>query len=282
MLNSILLASILFILSGCSSSQFSGETGNNPVVKPQGASPGEADYDASQANQNDPDYDTAGSGPLGKGFNQEEVTPGCSGNIAVALVVDTSASMRWQPGVQVPDAVKQACANRSGLFLQNNNGNKMAAAKESAGAFIKSLGSGDFVGLAKFSDSAIIVDQLTRNKKSVLASLDTLAPERCTNVSDALEKGREMLNAVSDSNLEKIIVVLSDGEPTVGGNPKALAEDIKDLDGIKIAAVGYQLNEPGRQVMSSLASSEDYYFDAPNTDELLNQFRRLARKVCEN
>ena len=211
----------------------------------------------------------------------KETLPDCESNVSIALVVDTSYSM--ESGIQW-----DSCNSDMFKALPKATGGpntKIAYALGAISNFVQGLSKGDEIGLAKFSDKANQIEAVTTKHKEVLNKLTTehLLPEACTNVTAALDMGEKML-APKKGDKKKVLLLLSDGEPSKGGNNEAVierADKIKKSGDITIITVGYGLTPKGRELMKDVSTDEKYYIDAQNKSSIAKAFKNVRKKVCD-
>ena len=211
----------------------------------------------------------------------EETLPDCESNVSIALVVDTSYSMEsgFQFGSCSSDMIKALPKPKGGANT------KIKYAREAIYDFVKKLSKGDEIGLAKFSDEAQEIVAVTTEHQNVIDKLTTkdLLPEACTNVNAALDMGKKML-APKKGDKKKVLLLLSDGEPTKGGNNQAVIEranKIKESGDITIITVGYDLTPKGKELMEDVSTDSDYYIDAQNKSSIATAFKNVREKVCK-
>ncbi|XP_077983821.1 sushi, von Willebrand factor type A, EGF and pentraxin domain-containing protein 1-like [Glandiceps talaboti] len=92
-----------------------------------------------------------------------------------------------------------------------------------------------------------------------------------TNTKAALEEARIVL-VNSRPGINKAVILLSDGQSNVGGDPTPIATQIKN-DGVEIFTLGVGLFD--RQELDSIATSQDHTFDYDSFSE----FKKLARRI---
>ena len=202
----------------------------------------------------------------------------CKKFMSVAIVLDTSGSMNFQEGQT--DPLTPAPLNPDGSPARV----KMDIVKDSAARFIDKLHSQDYVGIAQFSDIASELSPLMKDKDLVKEGLDRIAPFGSTDLVAGLQIGADLLEQTpKNKGYQKILVLLSDGNHTVlETDPLATAEKLKSDDPkLKIITVGYELNPEGKENMKKIASSESSYIDAPNSEAVINKFRKLGEKICD-
>lgn len=137
---------------------------------------------------------------------------------AVMLVVDVSGSM-------------------SADDLQPN---RMEAARQAARAFVNALPADTSVGLVAFSGEANIEAPLTRDRAVVLHAIDTLRPGGGTAIGEGLSRALTHLEQQSVPAQERPparVVLLSDGQSTMGVDPEQAAERAAN-DSIRVDTVG--------------------------------------------
>jgi hypothetical protein len=115
---------------------------------------------------------------------------------------------------------------------------------------------------------------------SVERALDNLQPKGYTPLAYSLEKSGEDLIAIGkEREPERVIVVLSDGEETCGGDPLAVLQALKDK-GIKVVVhtIGFNVDDAARKQLQAIAaSSGGKYFDAKDGAKL-SESLQLATK----
>lgn len=115
---------------------------------------------------------------------------------------------------------------------------------------------------------------------SVEKALDNLQPKGYTPLAYSLEKSAEDLIAIGkEREPERVIVVLSDGEETCGGDPLAVLQALKDK-GIKVVVhtIGFNVDDAARKQLQAIAAfSGGKYFDAKDGAKL-SESLQLATK----
>jgi hypothetical protein len=129
-------------------------------------------------------------------------------------------------------------------------------------------------------DTELIYPFAKLNVASIENALDTLQPKGYTPLAYSLEKSGEDLIAIGkEREPERVIVVLSDGEETCGGDPIAVLQALKDK-GIKVVVhtIGFNVDDAARRQLQAIASfSGGKYFDAKDGTKL-SESLQLATK----
>ena len=300
--------------SSCNEEGFSGNTQTKAPQKekkniiPDDAEPVEDEEEEEELYEQEPEVDADTSEPSNlfedEGKNIMEET--CTKRLAVAMVIDTSASMERidggaiasgggvtpTPATPAGSSTPQNSQTNGGLgggtpgvppaiSLQNQSGiRQMDVAIQSAGKFVTRLGPNDLVGLVSFNEEATIEQELTNEVSLITGSLAKLKPFADTNIADGLVKGGKILEA-TPAKFKKVIVLLSDGAHTRGVDPWTVAERQKSKDEVTIITIGYKLDTDAKNNMMRVATSPEYYLDSPNADALIANFRKLAETICE-
>ena len=152
-------------------------------------------------------------------------------SLAVALVVDTSTSMRGDPIAHV----LKSCELLAGL-----------------------LGSRDRLAIITFSRRADVLCGLTAmddaGRAQVVASLGGVHTSRGTNLHSGLAAGAGLL-MTAPSGLRRIMVVLSDGEPNVGiCSPVELGSYVRSLRPLGVSSLGFGLHHD-EDVLHAIATA---------------------------
>ena len=194
----------------------------------------------------------------------------CSIPTDVALAIDLSGSMNNDNDVP-PEPITAALA--------------------AAGEFVGSLQEKDQVAVVSFATDAKLISALTGTHKAVsdLVLALTIDPKEetgFTNTVAALEAARaELLSERHNDNARRVLVLLTDGLPTVSGDADviALAEQrARELDagGVEVYAIGLGENVD-RQFIQNIASTPENAYFAPTGAELRNVYAEITTSLCE-
>ncbi len=105
------------------------------------------------------------------------------------------------------------------------------------------------------------------NKDVVVSKINNLKPNGWTPISDSLKKASDILMKDSGPGVEKHIVLLSDGEETCGGNPVAVAKQLKD-EGISIDVIGLNVSGAVKSQLNNISvSGGGVYYGVENVDD---------------
>lgn len=170
----------------------------------------------------------------------------------VALVMDVSGSMSGQP---------------------------LADAKTAAKGFLDRMDPGsDQVALVSFSDSASVNQVLSPNAGPVRAAIDGLSSGGGTNIEDGITRGQaELAGPRHDPAHQAVLVVLSDGKPTSGGDPRAAAAAAKAA-GTRVFTIGLG-GDVDPDLLRSLASTPGDYFQAPDSGALATIYQQISGRI---
>lgn len=170
----------------------------------------------------------------------------------VVLVIDRSGSMSGQP---------------------------FADAQTAAKAFVDRMDlSTDQVGLVSFSTEATLDQGLTQAAGLVRTAIDDLSATGDTNITDALTKAQaELTSPRRRPANQPVLILMSDGQPTSGGDPRAAAAAAKAA-GTRIFTIGLGSGvDPN--LMRELASAPGDYFFAPDSSQLDAIYQQVAGAI---
>jgi len=187
---------------------------------------------------------------------------------------------------------------------------KIDAAKIAAKTFNGFLNTNDRVGVAYFNGTdeclkwnggyckkwcygclrqAEVIQGLTNNPNSANASIDTLVGYGGTPMGDGIWVAKEELVSNTPVNSTPVIILLSDGNPTLPfDDPVQLAIDnatdakntIINGDNILLYTIGFG-NDANETLLRQIATSPDYYHFAASAEELQSIYEDIARELKE-
>ncbi|HSD83337.1 MAG TPA: VWA domain-containing protein, partial [Anaerolineae bacterium] len=167
----------------------------------------------------------------------------------VILVLDRSGSMAGQP---LNDAKHAAKSFVDAMHLAN-----------------------DQVGLVSFSSEARLDQRLTHQAGLVKQAIEALASDRVTNIAAAITTAQqELVSNRHNPAALPVIILLSDGQPTAGGNPLTAAQAAKQA-GTRIITIGLG-RDVNADLMRAIASAATDYHAAPTSADLLAIYLEIA------
>ena len=143
------------------------------------------------------------------------------------------------------------------------------------------IGHGSHIAIVSFASTATQDTQLTTSVADLKDAVNNLTAYGYTNHADAFTKAIELFDMSSDN--QKVLVMFTDGETTVGGNPSPVATAAKE-QGIIIYAIGLSGREGvDEQALRDWASDPDsaYVAITPDDEELEELFEDLARNISK-
>jgi hypothetical protein len=134
--------------------------------------------------------------------------------------------------------------------------------------------------LGSCQDTELIYPFAAVNLESIEKVLGKLEPKGYTPLAYGLEKsGEDLITVGKEREPERVIVVLSDGEETCGGDPIAVLKALKDK-GVKVVVhtIGFNVEDIARKQLQEIAAfSGGKYFDAKDGVRL-SESLQLATK----
>lgn len=187
---------------------------------------------------------------------------------------------------------------------------RMAAAKTTAGEFVKHLPSTVQIGVVAFSESGLSVQAPTNDQAAILASINRLQPQQGTSLGYGILAALNTINGdqresqgngdtptptpvPQGSDKSAVIVLLTDGENTAPPDPFEAAFTAAE-DGVRIYTIGIgspegatlhingytvhtQLNETALEQIAGLTGGE--YYNAASQDELSKVYEKLSPEL---
>jgi uncharacterized protein YegL/Tfp pilus assembly protein PilV len=194
----------------------------------------------------DPDPGNAMCNPMTDG-----AIPVCIAYNDVEFVLDQSGSMneKWQTTTKI-NKLKEL----TNLFIQNA---AIAVDKNHA-------------GIVSFSSNANNIIGLSYNVPALVGAVNSIGPNGNTNYGTGLTAAaQELAGPNSRTNAKKIIIFMSDGQPTDSvAATTALANNLKS-SGVEIYTIGIANNlGNGRQVLTDMSGNGGWFGDANNEADL--------------
>jgi Mg-chelatase subunit ChlD len=211
----------------------------------------------------------------------------------------------WPEAFQTQETICKVAADvmlvidRSGSMASdgNNPPEPLTSVKEAATLFINQLESDDRAGVISYAtDASKPADAgLTNDFEKVLGAIANIKIQtgslQQTNISAGIEAaGKEFDLAAVNTLAKKIIILLTDGEPTRPLSPSdkdypkntalALAQNAKNADAtIYTVGLGKSVNS---DFLSALATSPAHYFAAIDKDNLGKVYTDIASSICKD
>lgn len=181
----------------------------------------------------------------------------------------------------------------SGSMLDEN---KIQAAKDASEALLDNLGPDDQSGLVAFSTGVAMPRNLNPLHVGPFPSTDWHVDQQTAGGFTAIWKGMRMArfelinqphidpapyshaSRIGVPGTKQAIVLLSDGEQTIGGGDPVTEANLARSAGIEIFAVGLgtAIPPPAQVVLQQIASSGSHYFVSPDPADLPDIFRRIS------
>jgi len=181
----------------------------------------------------------------------------------------------------------------SGSMAGNVGGqSKMSIAKSSLGAVINSIPESVFVGLRAYghtsgvdakncTDTQLLYPIGKVDKTSLTSKINSLSPMGWTPIDYSLRQAKNDFPATSEYG--KMIILVSDGEETCGGDPCAAAKEMVSSGfDVVINTVGFDVdNKTEQQLKCIAAATGGEYKSARNASELTESLRIFSTRAFE-
>ncbi|MBQ9719026.1 MAG: VWA domain-containing protein, partial [Clostridia bacterium] len=118
---------------------------------------------------------------------------------------------------QVSDTYIVLVLDRSGSMSNGGSmkmANAKAAAKDFVDKFLPDYASNVKIGVVSYAGDVTVNSEFTTNKDDLNSAIDQIRATGGTNIQLGIKTAQDMLAEVENKNAQKIIVVLTDGDPT--------------------------------------------------------------------
>lgn len=216
------------------------------------------------------------------------------GNYAGAAAESTTAFIcEWGEyqsavSVQPQEPVKTTSDERDIVLVLDISGSMsgtpMEETKKAATKFIDTVLEEDAsIGIVTYEDSAEQLSDFSVDKKHLTGSVAGISAGGGTNIESGLAEAKSMLD--NSNAKKKIIVLMSDGEPTQGKKGEELiayADEIKSSD-ILIYTLGFFDNTGGSrssaQYLMEHLASDGCHYEVASADDLVFFFEDMADQI---
>ncbi|MCO6453133.1 MAG: VWA domain-containing protein [Caldilineales bacterium] len=214
------------------------------------------------------------------GNTYQRYLPPCP--LALPLILQTSQSLPTPTPTATPCPTDDYTPPDVILALDRSGsmeGEKLAAAKNAVSIFLNEMDlTQEQAGIVSFAGDARLDQILTLNIASlnlalsqVSAGSDTAIGEGIALAQEELQSGRHVPDHTS------VIVLLSDGQNTVGQDPLAAASAAKAA-GTRIVTIGLG-DDADHSLLRQIASQAGDYYFAPSPHDLVDIYRSIAGKI---
>lgn len=192
----------------------------------------------------------------------------------VEFVLDLSGSMNKKlDGVKQVDHARTAFAKAIGELPGDAN--------VAVRVFAHRVAQADKSGSCK--DTELLHPLAPLKAAEVTLKLAALEPKGYTPIAYSLQQaGEDFAEASKQREASKVIVLLSDGEETCGGDPISVLRDLREkgID-IMVHTIGFNVDDVTRKQLEGIATfSGGKYFDARNAGALTSALSSAAQEVA--
>jgi Ca-activated chloride channel family protein len=257
---------------------------------------------------------------VGKGPGMKRHVPAALYLVALsAMIIALARPSREIPVLQNTGTIILTVDVSGSMQAEDVDPNRLEATKDAIHDFVERQPNGVKIGVVSFSNAGSLVAPPTTEKKQVLDAVDRLRPQEGTNMGSGLQVALDAIYAMRDTevpspttnstrtpptptptpdpagSVEPInasIVLISDGQSTVGPDPEEFAAEAAS-QGIKIYTIGIGTPEGtvlsirGRNVFTRLDETvlrsisdetQGTYFNAQDRDDLKKVYDELDRE----
>ena len=130
-------------------------------------------------------------------------------------------------------------------------------------------------------DTELLVPFKESEKASIENAVNGLSPKGYTPIALALQKARDDLFDIGvGRESERVIILLTDGEETCGGDPLAVLKKLKEEGfDVTVYSVGFNVDKKAQKQLEEIAAfTGGAYFDARNAEQLDKALKEATAK----
>ncbi|MBQ7972350.1 MAG: leucine-rich repeat protein [Lachnospiraceae bacterium] len=189
-------------------------------------------------------------------------------------IYDKSSESTWEHW----DGIENSCDIVLLLDTSGSMSANMSSMKSVVEEFVEYKGgvaNNTRISVVEYSDVANKLAVLSYNTKYVCSYVNELESTGGTSYMPALKKAEEILD--KSNAKKKIIIMFSDGEPADEYQVSKYCETLPhEYD---MYTVGFNCEDRAKNILISIAGSEDRYFDASDIEGLKNAFDDIAKML---
>jgi len=151
--------------------------------------------------------------------------------------------------------------------------------QSAATSFVNQLTTPDEGAAVSFSDGANLDQELTTDYGALNSAINDYSADGSTDMDDGIITAEnELLNGTNaTSGANKVMIVLSDGEPSAEEDAETAANNAKD-EGIRIFTIALGTG-PDEDFMEGIASNDDDAYTAAESEDLQEIYNEIATEV---
>lgn len=216
----------------------------------------------------------------------------CCGQVPIYMrrLGNLTVSMEGGPeaAAAVPKTIELILDASNSMWGQIQKKPKIEIAKEVLSSIVQGLPDDVDVGLRIYghqhsykrqncTDSELVVPVERVNKELLTQKIQAITPRGMTPIAYSLEQTGTDLKEIEG---EKVIILVSDGKESCGGDPVAVAKKLNEAGlQVKMHVVGFDIeDEATREQLKGIAdSTAGQYFDAAGAEELKSALKEAVR-----
>ncbi len=127
-------------------------------------------------------------------------------------------------------------------------------------------------------DTELIIPLGPVNKETIEAKINALTPKGYTPIAYSLEQSKNDFK--TEREADKVIILLSDGEETCGGDPVAVLKKLKEAGfEVVVHTVGFNVDAKTRQQLEAIAAAGNgHYYDAQGAAALTEALKEATKE----
>ncbi len=216
----------------------------------------------------------------------------CCGQVPIYMRRLGNLSVSMERGLEaaeaVPKTIELILDASNSMWGQIQKKPKIDIAKEVLSSIIQGLPDDVDVGLRIYghqhsykrqncTDSKLVVPVSLVDKELLIEKIQAITPRGMTPIAYSLEQTGSDLEGIEG---EKVIILVSDGKESCGGDPVAVAKRLNEAGlQVKMHVVGFDIeDEATREQLKGIAdSTAGRYFDAAGAEELKSALKEAVR-----